>query len=132
MGLQTNADAKLTPAQRKQAEQDAYNDSVIQSAVERADRDGPPVEVLTGQQKVTTTYDRLAETKAYAVGDRKSIIPLAVKVGPEYPGGFHWVLSDADMDAVLAGYACFYCLAYHSEVWVPACACCGADRELMH
>jgi len=121
---------KLTPAQRKQAEADAKNDGLIQDAVDRAERDGPKVELLTGDQQVTTTYKRLAE-QAAPVSSRRSIIPLAVKVGPEFPGGFHWILSDADMGAIEAGYACFYCLSYYPEMWAPACTVCGADRELL-
>lgn len=132
MGLQSNADSKLTPQQRKQAEADAKNDGIIQDAIARADKNGPPIDVLTDdKQQYTTTYSRLEEQEAFASGDRPSLIPLALKVGPQYPGGFHYILSDADMDAVLAGAYCFYCLCRYPQMWAPACSVCGADRDLM-
>ncbi len=122
---------KLTPAQRKQAEADAKNDGLIQDAVERARRDGPTPEILASDQQITTTFDRLAETKAFRASTKSSLIPLAVRVGPEYPGGFNWVLSDADYDAVKAGVYCGYCLTRHEEVWQPACSTCGMDRDVI-
>jgi hypothetical protein len=122
---------RLTPAERKQAEIDARNDGIIQDAVDRAAKEGPKPEVVTADQQWLTTYDRLAEQEAYAAGDRKSIIPLAVQVGPQYPGGFHWVLSDADYELVDAGYACGYCLCIYEGVWRPACPTCGFDREIL-
>ena len=122
---------KLTPQQRKQAEADAKNDGLIQEAVERAARTGHTPELLTGEQQVTTTFDRLAEQKAFRSGNKASLIPIAVKVGPEYPGGFHYILSDADYGAVMAGYYCAFCLCRHEEIWQPACGVCGFDRDLM-
>lgn len=130
-GIGSNVDSGLTPQQRKQAEIDAKNDGLIQQAVEKADREGPKPELIVAGQEYATTYQRLAEQEAFASGDRPSLIPLAVQVGPQYPGGFHYILSDADMDAVLAGAYCFYCLCRYPQMWAPACSVCGADRDLM-
>jgi hypothetical protein len=127
----TNADSKLASEQRRQAEIDAKNDGIIQDAVDRAAKEGPKPELTAHGSDYLTTYDRLAEQEAYAAGDRKSLIPLTVMYGPQYPAGFHWVLSDADMAMVEAGYACGYCLKIWGGVWRPACDCCGFDRELL-
>jgi hypothetical protein len=122
---------ELSPAAQKQAEADARNDGLIQDAIERAKRDGPVPEVLSSDQQITTTYDRLAEQQAFRASTKQSLIPLAVRVGPEYPGGFNWVLSDADYDSVLAGAYCGFCLVRHEELWQPACSTCGADRDVV-
>jgi hypothetical protein len=122
---------RLSEQERAQKEVDDLNDGIIQDAVEEATRTGPKPEVLVHGQKWTTTYDRLAETEAYASGDRPSIIPVDVFVGPEYPGGIHWILTDADLSAVQAGVYCPYCLCRHSEIWEPACRVCGCDRDLV-
>lgn len=127
----TNADSNLTPQQRKQAEADAKNDGLIQDAIDRSAKEGPKPELIVAGQQYVTTHDRLAEQTAYASGDRTSLIPLAVEVGPQWPGGFHWVLSDADYDLVDAGYACGYCLDIYGGVWRPACPTCGFDRAIL-
>lgn len=129
--MQTNADSKLSPQQRKQAEADAKNDGLIADAIERAKRDGPTPELTPHGREYATTFDRLAEQKAYAAGDKTSLIPLTVMYGPQYPAGFHWVLSDADMALVEAGFACGYCLEIYGGVWAPACRTCGFDRDLL-
>lgn len=130
--LVTNLDVNLTPQQRLERAKDDYNDGVIQDAVDRAKREGPKPEAIVAGQNYYTTYDRLAETQAFASGDKPSLIPLAYEIGPQHPGGFHWVLSDADYDAVMAGVYCYYCLVRHDEIWAPACKCCGADRDMLN
>jgi hypothetical protein len=130
--LVTNLDVNLSPAQRKQAQVDEKNDALIQEAVEKSAKSGPSIDMLSqpGQQ-YATTYDRMAEQEAFASGDKQSLIPLAVQVGPQYPGGWHYVLSDADYDAVMAGVYCFRCLIRYPEAWAPACLVCGTDRDLL-
>lgn len=129
--ITSNVDNKLTPEQRRQAERDAKNDGLIQDAIERADREGPQIEALASHQEITTTQARMAEKEAFRASTKASLIPIAVRVGPEYPGGFNWVLSDADYDAVLAGAYCGFCLVRHEELWQPACSTCGADRDIV-
>jgi len=129
--LSSNVGIELSPADRASAEADARNDGLIQDAVDRARRDGPAPELVSGDQQITTTFDRLAESQPFRSSTKQSLIPLAVRVGPEYPGGFNWVLSDADYDAVLAGAYCGLCLVRHEEIWQPACSTCGADRDIV-
>lgn len=131
--ITSNVDLKLSPAQRRAAKADEKNDALIQGAVDDAARNGPSIDMLCQPgQEYTTTYDRMAEKDAFASGDKQSLIPLAVQVGPQYPGGFHYILSDADMDAVMAGAYCFRCLIRYPEIWAPACTVCGTDRELIN
>lgn len=128
--ITSNVDVQLTPRERAERERDDRNDGRIQDAVRKAQAEGATPELLVAGQSVTTTYDRLAEKAAFFKEQRPSLIPIAVKVGPEYPGGFHYVLSDADYGAVIAGEYCGYCLERHGDVWHPACLTCGYDRAL--
>lgn len=129
--ITTNVGFDLSAQERARAEVDARNDGLIQDAVDRAKRDGPAPEIVTSDQQITTTFDRLAEKDPFRASTKQSLIPIAVRVGSEYPGGFNWVLSDADYDAVLAGVYCGFCLVRHGEVWQPACSTCGADRDVV-
>lgn len=130
MGIITNADRdlRLTPLERAKKEVDEKNNALIRDAVERAKREGPKPQLITSEQQVTTTYDRLAEQSSFVAAERQSIIPIAVRVGPEYPGGFHYILTDADYEAVRQGYYCQRCLIKQSDVWRPACHVCGTER----
>jgi hypothetical protein len=128
--ITSNLDVSLTPAQRRQAETDEYNDARIQSAVDKAKREGSGPRIVGADGKVFATYDRLAEKEAFAAGDRPSLIPIAVRVGPQFPGGYHYILSDADMDAVMAGYYCGRCLDRLPASWTPSCPTCGIDRDM--
>ena len=129
MGLITNADTKLTPAQRAAQEKDERNDARIQNAVDAASETNPAPKLLTPDQKLVTTFDRLSEREAYASGDRPSIIPLSVRVGDCYEGGFRYILSDADMRAVEAGAYCEKCLVRQPSAWTPDCHVCGHERR---
>jgi hypothetical protein len=130
--ITSNVDSSLTPQQRALKEIDDRNDGRIQDAIDKQKGQLPAPKLIAPHQQYTTTYDRLAEQSAYASGDKKSIIPLAVQVGAQYPGGFHWILSDADYELVQAGYACGYCLCTYDGVWRPACPVCGADRDVLN
>jgi hypothetical protein len=129
----TNADSNLTPEKRRQAEKDAKNDGIIQDAVARAEREGHKPSILyDDKQNFYATYDRLAEQGAFRSSEKPSLIPLGVRIGPQYANGIHWILSDADADAVRAGVYCPRCLEAYPELWAPACTVCLTDRDLIH
>lgn len=129
--LTTNLDIDLTPQQRAEKEVDDRNEGRIQDAIEKQSGKMPAPKLIAPGMQYTTTFDRLAEKEAFRAADKPSLIPIAIEVGAQYPGGFHYILSDADYDAVMAGVYCFYCLDRYPELWAPACSTCGADRELL-
>lgn len=126
--ITSNVDLNLTPQERAAKAKDERNDGLIQDAVEEARRTGPKPREIGESGKLLVTYDQLADTQSYATGDRKFIQPIGYRVGPQFPGGFEWVLTDADKGAVEAGYACQRCLDYYPPVWTPACSTCWLER----
>lgn len=128
MSLHINTGSDLTPEQVAKHEADERNDALIQDAVNQASTSNPAPKLLADGQQLMTTYERLAEKEAYAAGDKPSIIPLSVRVGPHYPGGFHYILSDADLAAVEAGFFCDKCLCRLPAAWTPACPTCWHER----
>lgn len=123
-------DSKLTPAARAQGERDERNVALVDERYERARREGPKVDVSGAGQMGATTIERLVED---SIDDPNApIIPVDVKVGPEYPGGFHYILSKRDFERVRLGYNCERCLERLPVIDTPTCPTCEWPRSFIH
>lgn len=123
-------DSKLTPAQRAQGERDERNTDIVDKQYETAVKQGPTIDVSGAAQMGATTFEQLA---AYSGrGDVPTLMPLDVKVGPEYPGGFHYILSEEDYRAVLEGRYCERCLDKLPAIYTLSCPTCEWPREFVH
>lgn len=138
--MQTNADSKLTPQQRKAAEQAEHDRALIDAKVAKARALGPGslVDVVPDGAELIATKAQLADTAEYEATTRPTLTPVQVHLLQDERGnqtGFEYTLTEADAEAVRRGWYCARCLDLQSPLWAERCAPrgggagCGTPRH---
>jgi hypothetical protein len=104
--MYTNADSKITPAERRQRERDECNDALIQEAIDRAKPLGGTSRGKAGGQ-IVATYDQLGDRKAYRATSRGVVEPAHVKSHEGLIVAKYY--TKADYAALEAGHYCLRC-----------------------
>lgn len=128
MGLVSNVDLRLSPAERKQKQKDEWQDHVIQSAIAETPDLGPGSTGKPSARISMATHAQLADTEGFRVEKRAALAPT-IRIDPDTQTISEKRYTKAEYDALMAGWYCRNCDNLQEErvppepsVMVPAYA----------
>lgn len=125
-GIITNLDDPLSEKQKQESHEQDRQIGIIEDAKKEARaRGGDTFGIYTDEETRDgkTEIHKLKQYEKELENDIRHLprLKASIRLDPSAPEGFQWILNDAEVDAIAAGYFCPNCLMAQEEQQTGLC-----------